>query len=78
MSTPLSERTKGLHGMSDAEYEAMEREQAPMMVGTKPWLDPEYARGMQNAKTCISATWAQPQAKQSHQSWWRRRDWWRL
>ena len=70
------ERMKGLHAMSEAEFAQMEREQAPMMVGTKPWLDPEYAAGMQGVNPHRHEL-ETPQVEH-RQSWWKRRDWWRL
>ena len=77
------ERAKGMHAMSDAEYEQMMRDQAPLMQGAQPWLESAHLRQAQNAhihrllnggETVMPDASTQPE----RQSWWRRRDWWRL
>ena len=79
------ERMKGLHAMSEAEYEQMMREQAPMMVGAQPWLEPEHLRQAQNIRLMngdeparAGAANLSARAEPKRPSWWRRRDWWRL
>lgn len=74
MDQNVYERAKGMHAMSDAEYEQMMREQAPMMVGVQP--SHEYLQGMQNANPYRHQP-ETPQAELPRQSWWKRRDWWR-
>ena len=85
MSNPdeLIERAKGMHAMSDAEYEQMMREQAPMMVSVQP--SHEHLRQAQNIRLMngdeparAGAANLSTRAEPKRLSWWRRRDWWRL
>ena len=43
-------RAKSMHALSDAEYEALQMEEAALLHGTKPWLVPGLASLAINAK----------------------------